>query len=357
MRAVTFSSFGGPLTIESVADPTPPPHGAVIRVGATGICRSDWHGWQGHDPDIRVLPHVPGHELAGTVVAVGGAVRDWQGGERVTTPFVCGCGDCAPCERGDAQVCDNQTQPGFTHWGSFAEYVVIHHADVNLVGLPDTIPDVTAAALGCRFATAFRAVIDQGRVAPGEWVAVHGAGGVGLSAVMIASAAGARVIAIDVDDAARDRAIAVGAELAVAPRPGEDVAAEVHELTAGGASLSLDALGAAVTAFNSIACLRKNGRHVQVGLLAGADHRPALPMELVISRELEIIGSHGMAAQDYPRMLELIENGLLEPAKLIARTVALDAVPGELVALGERGAGGIVVCSLDGIDGGPASPT
>lgn len=345
MQAITFHAFRGPLSLATVPDPVPPPHGAIIAVEASGLCRSDWHGWQGHDPDITTMPHVPGHEFAGTVMAVGAEVRNWKGGERVTTPFVCGCGTCAPCRRGDHQVCDRQTQPGFTHWGSFAELVAIHHADVNLVELPEAIDAITAASLGCRFATAFRAVIDQGRVQPGEWVAIHGMGGVGLSALMIAKAMGARVVAVDIDRTTLARAGELGADVVVNGREG-NVADDIRDVTSGGADLSLDALGSRVTAENSIRCLRKNGRHMQVGLLVGEDHRPALPMELVISRELELIGSHGMAAHAYPRMLQLIATGRLAPHRLIARTVSLADITTELPLLAGRSVAGMVVAKI-----------
>ena len=190
MRAVVYDGFGEAPRVEAVADPEPPPHGVVVRVEASGLCRSDWHGWMGHDPDIRAFPHVPGHELAGVVEAVGAEVRDWAPGARVTVPFVCACGDCEQCAAGNEQICDRQRQPGFTHWGSFAEYVALDWADVNLVALPETVGFDAAAGLGCRFATAYRAVVQVGRAQPGEWVAVHGCGGVGLSAVMIAAGAG-----------------------------------------------------------------------------------------------------------------------------------------------------------------------
>ncbi|MFC7650180.1 alcohol dehydrogenase catalytic domain-containing protein [Streptosporangium lutulentum] len=193
-----FDDFGSDLEVREVPAPEPAPGGAVIRVEATGLCRSDWHGWQGHDPDIMTLPHVPGHELAGVVESVGEGVGSWRAGDRITVPFVCACGACEACASGNQQVCERQTQPGFTHWGSFAEYVAIDNADTNLVALPEGMAFTTAASLGCRFATAFRAVTSVGRVRPDEWVAVHGCGGVGLSAVMIAAAAGARVIAVDV---------------------------------------------------------------------------------------------------------------------------------------------------------------
>src|SRR3954468_15262211 len=214
MRALCFESFGGPLTVRDLPAPDPAPDGVVVEVAASGICRSDWHGWQGHDPDV-VLPHVPGHELAGTVAAVGDGVLRWRVGDRVTVPFVNACGRCAQCAAGEHQVCPRQTQPGFTHWGSLAELVALDAADVNLVRLPDDLDDVTAAALGCRYATAFRAVVQVGRVRPGQWVAVHGCGGVGLSAVQIAAAAGARVVAVDVAPGALALARQLGAEHAV----------------------------------------------------------------------------------------------------------------------------------------------
>ena len=223
MRALVYESFGGPMVVRNVPAPAAAPGGVVLRVGASGICRSDWHGWQGHDPDIT-LPHVPGHELAGTIATVGEGVHGWQVGDRVTVPFVCACGRCDRCAAGDQQVCAHQTQPGFTHWGSFAELVAIEAADVNLVALPDELSFAVAASLGCRYGTAFRAVVHQGRVRPGEWVAVHGCGGVGLSAIQVAVAAGARVAAVDVAPGALALARELGAQ-AVLDSRGLDAAA------------------------------------------------------------------------------------------------------------------------------------
>jgi alcohol dehydrogenase len=301
-------------------------------VEATGLCRSDWHGWIGHDAEIR-LPHVPGHELAGTIVEVGPAVRDWREGDRVVMPFISACGTCEMCLAGEQQVCDAQVQPGFAYWGSFAELVALHHADVNLVRLPDELDFVTAAGLGCRFATAHRAVVTQGRVTAGEWVAVHGCGGVGLSAVMIAAAAGAQVVAIDVSERALAAAVDLDATATIDAAAVDDVPRRVLELTSGGAHLSIDALGSAATAWSSIAGLRKRGRHVQVGLLLGPDAEPRLPMGLVIPRELEILGSHGMAARDYAAMLADIASGRLAPSRLVGRTITLDEAPAALMSM------------------------
>jgi alcohol dehydrogenase len=309
---------------------------------ASGVCLSDWHGWQGHDPDI-VLPHVPGHELAGVVEAVGEGVSNWHPGDRVTVPFVCGCGNCPQCASGNQQVCDHQFQPGFTHWGSFAEYVAIRYADSNLVRLPEDMDFPAAASLGCRFATAFRAIVDQGRVAEGEWVAVHGCGGVGLSAIMIAAALGARVVAVDIADDKLSLAMQMGAVVTVNANTVADVADAVREVTGGGAHVSLDAIGNAGACFNSINSLRKRGRHVQVGLMTAADRLPRIPMDKVIANELEIRGSHGMQAHRYDAMLAMIAAGNLSPEELIGRTIDLEGSIDALTSMGDFGTTGVTI--------------
>ena len=332
MKAVYYEAFGQPPVVADVADPEPAPQGVVIKVEATGLCRSDWHGWMGHDPDIR-LPHVPGHELAGVIAATGRQVTRWRMGERVTVPFVSGCGTCPECASGNHQVCERQFQPGFTAWGSFADYVAVHFADINLVRLPETLDFATAASLGCRFVTSFRAIVDQGRVQPGEWVAVHGAGGVGLSAIMIASAMGANVIAIDLVQEKLALARACGAVAGIDASKTDDVVAAIRDMTQGGAHVSMDALGSPKTCFNSIACLRRRGRHLQVGLMLGDHARPQIPMDKVIGHEIEIRGSHGMQAHRYPPMMEMILKGKLQPDKLIGKTISLAETPQALMAM------------------------
>ena len=330
MRAAVMTAYEQPLTIETVPDPACPPDGVVVAVRATGVCRSDWHGWMGHDPSIA-LPHVPGHELSGVVAEVGSAVRGWEPGARVTVPFCCGCGICEPCRLGETQICERDFQPGFTAWGSFAEYVALPRADLNLVAVPDELGDVEAASLGCRFMTAWAALHVHGQVRAGEWVAVHGCGGVGLAAVMIATAAGARVIAVDIDPAKLERARALGAEHAVAEEP----VAAIRELTGGGAHVSIDALGLPVTCTNSIRSLRRRGRHVQVGLMLAEHAKPAVPMAKVIAFELEIRGSHGMQAFRYQPMMEMIAAGKLKPDLLVGNRLSLDEAPAALMAMGK----------------------
>lgn len=340
MRAAIYSEFGGPVEVRTVDDPACPADGVLLAVRATGICRSDWHAWRGHDP--MPLPHIGGHEYAGEIVQVGRQVTGFAVGERVTVPFVCGCGRCEYCRSGNAQVCPNQQQPGFSGPGSFAEYVAVPAADANLVRLPDGVEFAAAAALGCRFATAFRAVTVHGGVAAGQWVAVHGCGGVGLSAIMIAVALGARVVAVDVSDQALRRAAALGAEHLI-DASAADVARAVRSVTDGGAHVSLDALGSPVTATNSIRSLRPRGRHVQVGLLLGDAAAASLPMGRVLALELEIYGSHGMPAADYPAMLAMVIDGRLRPADLVTRTLGLDGIGGVLAEMDSGSPAGISV--------------
>ena len=343
MKTAVYEKFTHPLSIQTQPDPTPTNDGVVIRVEATGICRSDWHGWMGHDPDI-VLPHVPGHELAGVIEAVGKDVTQFQVDDRVTLPFVCGCGSCPQCVSGNHQVCDHQFQPGFTHWGSFAEYVAINYADVNLVRLPESIDFVTAATLGCRFITSFRGVVAQGKVSAGQWVAVHGCGGVGLSAIMIANALGANVIAVDLTDEKLEFAQSIGAVATVNASEVENVVEAVVKISKGGAHVSIDALGHPTTCFNSITNLRKRGKHVQIGLMVEDGGVTAVPMHKVIANELEILGSHGMQAFEYAPMLQMIESGKLQPQRLIGKRISLEESLQALVEMDQfRGIGVTVI--------------
>lgn len=345
MRAVVFDEFQGPLSVRQLPDPAPEPDGVVVRVLATGVCRSDWHGWQGHDPMIS-LPHVPGHELAGEVVAVGREVQRVREGMRVTVPFVSGCGSCPTCARGEPQVCDAQYQPGFSAWGSFAELVALRYADLNVVELPEGFDPVHAAALGCRFGTSYRAVGELGRLQAGETLAVFGCGGVGLSAIAIATALGARSIAVDIEPERLALARTLGAADVVDARDG-DAAEAIRELTRGGAQVAMDALGHPQTLMQSVACLAKRGRHLQVGLLLEDHAHAPVPMDLIIARELELFGCHGIKASSYPAMLELMRAGEIDLGALVGRRIGLADAPHELELMTQHQApSGIAVITL-----------
>lgn len=349
MRAVRYDGFGQDPYVARVPLPRPVPGGVVVRVEATGVCRSDWHGWQGHDDDIRDLPHTPGHEFAGVVHEVGEGVERVAVGDRVVVPFVCGCGTCEVCRAGLSQVCPDQWQPGFSGPGSFAEYVAVPWADHNVVPLPEQVDLDVAAGLGCRFATAYRGVVDVARVVDGETVAVLGCGGVGLAAVMIAASRGARVVAVDVSAAALELAASVGATWVVDASAGGDAAGDVADrvraLVPGGVDVAVDALGSVATAGAATRCLAVRGRHLQVGLLpppvvAG---RESVPMHTVIARELQVLGSHGMPAADYPRMLDDVVTGRLEPQRFLSRTITLEEAPAALMAMSGDAAPGVTI--------------
>ena len=340
MKAAVYNTFNGAIEIRQVDDPVAAETDAIIEVKASGICRSDWHGWKGHDPDIR-LPHVPGHEFAGIVKEVGSKVTLFQPGDRVTAPFCCGCSTCRQCISGNQHICDDHFQPGFTDWGSFAQYVRIKHADFNLVRLPSSVDFVSAAGLGCRFITAFHGIVNQGRVNDSMFVAVHGCGGVGLSAVMIAAAYGARVLAVDINEENLQKAKSFGAAFAIKAAK-ENVVDKVLEITGYGADVSMDALGSLETTANSIHCLAKKGKHIQVGILGSENDIPVSTADL-IAKEIELIGSHGMPLADYDIIFNLIEGGKIDLSLLIDRTVKLEDLHQELLNMDSYGNSGMVI--------------
>jgi alcohol dehydrogenase len=342
VRALVFDGFGQTpyVTTRAVPQPTTPDQ-VVIKVEATGLCRSDWHAWMGHDTGITQFPHTPGHEFAGIIYAVGAGVIKHRIGERVTVPFVCGCGRCYECTTGNAQVCPEQWQPGFSGPGSFAQYVAIPNADFNVVAIPDAMSFEVAASLGCRFATSYRALALVHRPLPGEWVVIFGCGGVGLAAIMVAKSRGAQVIAIDISDETLAFATKVGADYVINAKRVEPVS-QIKTITTYGAHITVDALGSITTVKQSIQSLRPRGHHMQIGLLLPPtiNDRATVPMHIAIGREIHIHGIHGMSAAHYPEMLHDIESGLLQPEDLIGATISLEKTANALMTMeGDRSAG------------------
>lgn len=344
MRAAVLEAFNVPLALREVADPELPADGVIVAVKACGVCRSDWHGWKGADPDVR-LPHVPGHEFAGVVEAVGRDCRRFKVGDRVTAPFILACGACPDCLGGDPTVCERQEIVGFTGWGAFAQRLAVTRADFNLVPMPDELDFVEVAGMGCRVTTAFRAVVDRARLQPGEWLAVHGCGGVGLSAVMIGAALGAGVVAVDINPEALALARQLGATLTLDASRLEDVGGAVRELTGGGAHVSVEGLGVTATFLNSLRSLRKLGRHVQVGMPLGRHAEPVLPLlEQVYSRQIQILGTRGIAASRFPALFQMARAGRLKLAPMVTRRIGLEEAGAAIAAMDEyRGAGITVI--------------
>ena len=348
MRAAILRRYGEPLEIREVPAPDPPPNGAVVSVEACGLCRSDWHAWQGHgewNNDRVPLGQVLGHEPAGEVIAVGPAVDRVGEGDRVVVPFSLGDGSCRRCRSGQANVCRNGLALGFEPEapGAFAQQVAVPAADYNLVKLPAALDERDAAVLGCRYMSAYHALTDRAGLGAGDWLAVHGCGGVGLSAVQLGRALGARVVGVDPDERARTRAASLGATATVDPTERPSVKA-IRELTNGGADVSVDALGLAETCRNSVRCLRERGVHAQVGLTTDAERGEIrLPTDWMTRWEISFVGSRGMPPTSYGALFDFVEAAGIDPGALVARELSLDGVSARLAAMSAYGTEGVEV--------------
>lgn len=342
MKAMVLEQYREPMPVREVQDPSCPPDGAVIRVEANGICRSDWHAWIGDWPWRFTFPHVLGHEFTGVVQEVGPLVTNFGLGDRVIVPFSQGDGSCSYCLSGHSNVCAHIKMPGMTYWGGYGQYVSVPQADTNLVRLPDTVSFVVGASLGCRFMTAFHGLLDQAEIRPGEWVAIHGCGGVGLSAVHIAKATGARVIAVDISDDKLEMARQLGAEVVLNARVNSPVEA-IQDLTQGGSDVAVDALGIRNTCQNALASLKKRGRHLQLGLTTLTDGQIDLSIDTIVRGELRVIGSLGMPAWRYSSLLGMVAAGTLTPEKLVTKTVPIDDASAVLASMTDFATVGVVV--------------
>ena len=343
MKASVLRQFSQMPVLETVADPLCPKDGVIVEVKACGVCRSDHHSWVGADETVT-LPHVMGHELAGIVVETGAEVSRISVGDRVTAPFILGCGQCPDCQAGHATICEAQDVIGFTRWGAFAEYISIPNADFNLVPLPESISFAAAAALGCRMTTAYRGLVDRGRLVAGETLIVHGCGGVGLSAIMIAKAIGAFIVAVDVNQQALQMARALGADMLINAQEHDDVGGVIREKTSGGGHVSIDALGITSTFHNSLQSLRKLGRHVQIGMPVGAHSTVALPLlDLIYSRQIQLAGSRGLSADGFAPLMQMIAAGQIDASKLISAEIALGDVGAALKQMDQFSGAGVSI--------------
>ena len=343
MKAALFYHVRGAIAVEDVADPECPRDGVIVGVHACGVCRSDHHTWVGADKNL-VVPHVLGHEFAGVVQEVGADCTKFRIGDRVTAPFILGCGHCPDCASGQPTICETQRLIGFTQWGAFAERVAVQAADFNVVRLPDSVGYAEAAGMGCRVTTAWRGLSDRAALNAGEWVAVHGCGGVGLSVIMLASALSARIVAIDVSEEALRKARQLGADVCINANETKDVASAVREATDGGAHVSVDALGITTTFKNSLSSLRKLGRHVQIGMQIGSHATVSLPLlDLVYARQLSLYGMRGLGAAGFATLLDMVEAGKLDLGGLVTERIPLSKVGAALSLMDHGQPAGITV--------------
>jgi D-arabinose 1-dehydrogenase-like Zn-dependent alcohol dehydrogenase len=323
MKAMVLEAYSEPMVVKEFPNPQCPPHGAIVRVEGSGICRSDWHLWMGDWSWIGLAlqpPAVLGHEYAGVVEEVSKEVKNFKRGDRVVMPPNHACGTCEDCRRGSSNLCF----AGGTFMGGYGRYAAVAHADFNMVPLNDQIDFIEAAAMGCRYITAYHGVLDQGQVKADESVVIYGCGGVGLSATQIAAAAGAQVIAVDLDDQKLALAKKAGAEHVINAKNTDPVSAVV-ELTNGGAHVAIDALGIATTCRNAVLSLRKHGRHVQIGLTTGQEKGEVpLPIDRMVLMEIQFTGSASMQTGRYPAMLNMVARGKLSPKALVTETIPIE---------------------------------
>lgn len=351
MRAVTLQEFQEPLEVTDVEKPDVTPSGAVIEMDGCGVCRSDWHAWQG-DWDWLGLsptpPHVLGHEPVGHVVAVGDEVENLNEGDHVGIPFNFACGKCNQCRNGRENICENLVIPGFVdeHPGALAEELHVPNADINCIPLPDGVDSTDVAGLGCRFMTAYHGLAHRGKVGRGEDVVIHGLGGVGLSGVQVADALGANVIGVDLMDEKLEKAEQLGAVDTINARDVDDPAAEAQAITDGGADVSVDALGVAETCQNAVMSLGGNGRHIQIGLTTQEEGgMVSLPTDLIVSQEIDFLGSLGLQPSRYGEILDMMETGKLDPGAIVSEEIGIDEVPAKIEDMSEFETVGIPVCS------------
>lgn len=343
MKAMVLEAYGQEMEVKEMPDPVLTDDGVIIKVMANGICRSDWHLWQGPSKGIKELPHILGHEFTGIVEEVGKNVKKFKKGDRVIVPVAQGDNTCQYCLEGHQNLCVNRLIPGVNYWGGYSQYVHVPNADGNLIPLPESLDFISAASLGCRFVTAYHGMIDQAKVQPGEWVVIYGCGGVGLSAIQLASSIGAKVIAVDIGEDKLIMAKEVGALYTINSTAQNPVEA-VMEITKGGANLSVDALGIPETCQNGILSLGKRGRQLQIGLTPKSENGfISVPIDYMVGREIQIIGSSGMPTSHYRHMFNLIDSVNIQISKLVTRTVALEEAFDVIKGMGNYSNTGITV--------------
>jgi alcohol dehydrogenase, propanol-preferring len=321
MKAAVFYGSGQPLKVEELLTPKPGANEVLVKVAACGLCHTDLHYLDHGVPTFKKPPMILGHEISGTIAASGSEVSQWKEGDRVLLPAVYGCGECAMCRTGRENICERMVMFGNNVDGGYAEYVVAPAKDV--LSLPDGIPLIEGAIIADATTTPYHAVVNRGQVKPGDWVVVFGCGGIGLNLVQVAAALGGRVIAVDILDEKLDWAQQLGAQIGLNSQKFERVDKEVRKLTDGGADIAFEAIGNPVTQAQSFASLRTGGRFVVVGF-------SAKPMTLdtgrVMYREMEIIGSLGCRAVDYPKVIQLALQGKIKVKELVTARFSLDDI-------------------------------
>ena len=319
MKALQLVTTGQPLKLKEVPLPGAGPRDVLVRVMAAGICHSDVHYRNGAS-FAGPLPITLGHEVAGVVEQTGADATGFAVGDRVCIHYLATCGNCRHCQRGQEQFCETGAMLGKHRDGGFAEYVLAPAR--SLVALPKEIPFTQGAVMMCSSATALHA-LNKARLKPGETVAVFGIGGLGISAVQLARAFGAlTVFAVDIQRGKLALASHLGATPVNASQG--DPVAEIRRLTAGrGVDVAIELIGLPLTMRQAVQVLAIQGRAALAGITP-LTFEVAPYMEL-LNREAEIIGVSDHLSAELPLLLELARVGKLDLAKVITRTIPLEA--------------------------------
>jgi len=342
MLAAVLDSAPGSLRVERIPLPTPGPGEVLVRVRACGVCHTDLHVMKAEV--AFPTPAVMGHEISGTVAALGAGVAGPAPGTRVASAFIMPCGTCRFCGTGRDDLCDNffamnrlkgtlydgtsrlQREDGspiaMYSMAGLAEYAVVPATDV--FPLPDVLPLEESAILGCAVFTAYGAVRHAADLRGGERIAVIATGGVGMNIIQIAKAFGAsQIVAVDVREDKLELARQAGATDMVNATTC-DAAARVRELTEGrGVDVAFEALGLPQTFTQAFECIRDGGRMVPVGIAPGRT-TAAVEITRLVRRELRIIGSYGARTRsDMPEIIRLAAQGLLRPETMVTRRFPL----------------------------------
>lgn len=335
MRAARLHQAGAPLTIETVPVPAPGADEVLVEVAACGLCGTDIHLAVDGDIPVARSPITLGHEAAGTVAAVGEAVRGFAAGDRVALFPSATCGVCRFCRAGRESLCEASQVYGMARDGALARYIAAPAH--NLVPIPGSVPFDIAAIVTDGVATPFHALRARGALKAGESVAVVGCGGLGTHAILLARMMGAGFIAaVDVHAAARERALELGADLAIDPLA-ENAGKTLRRHTGRGADLALEFVGRAQTVETALGTLDSGGRCVVVGV---GQERPALPPLLrFVGREHAVIGSFGMDQRDIADLLALIARGRLKLERSVTARYPLDEINTALQRLAAKDTG------------------
>jgi len=322
MKAAVFRGVDAPMNVETVPDPVAGPGEVVVRVAACGVCHTDLHYIDHGTPTFKAPPMILGHEVAGTIARVGDGVDTFNPGDHVLIAAVLSCGRCNACRSGRENICDNGIMLGNHIDGGYAEYIAVPSKD--MFHLPDEIPLIEGAIIADALTTPFHAVVNRGRVAPGDQVVVIGCGGVGLNVVQMAAALGARVIAVDIAADKLDWAARLGATHVLDASTTDRPDRAVKKLTGGsGVDVAFEVVGQPESQVLALACLRTGGRLVLVGY---SPHEMKLNSGRVMFREMEIVGSLGCRPLDYPRVIEMVRQGQVRLTELVTHRFPLDRI-------------------------------